>query len=610
MMNMLAHSIDFSPATVVKMRRPRAAWIVLGLGCLFVFVLATLAFVIVMARRDARLTEAARELRTLNLLLAGETERSFQSVQLVLDGVAAQLAMDGSLSKTSLNSSASSKIVHDSLRARLSGLPQLEAITIVAGDGHIVNYTREWPARYWNLADRSYFKELEKTPGSAPFLSQALVDRFTRQPTIYLARRLNGADGRFLGIIIGAVRLSYFNRFYESLNLSAGEFIALRRHDGELITRFPDITSSQDDPVIGAAEWDRAYGVDGVLEPRDERVEGSKSSRLVASKATVGLGIRVDIGRDRASLLAGWRAEVSIVAGAVTLAALLTATLLWALLRRWHALELATCASLETAQAVLARRDLEEALLQAQKMDAIGQLAGGIAHDFNNMLTVIGGCLEVLRRKIGPSEPSIERCLTNSEEGVRRAAALTGRLLSFARKEQVRLLPIDVNGVIGGLTDLLSRTLGSGVHVATALSPGLWCARGDESQLENAVLNLCVNARDAMPEGGRLSIATANVDLIGGDVRAVELPAGRYVEIAVSDTGIGIPPEVATRIFEPFFTTKGSGKGTGLGLSQVFAFARDTGGGVKVESLKGEGTTFRMYLPRCADRGALLTAND
>jgi signal transduction histidine kinase len=257
---------------------------------------------------------------------------------------------------------------------------------------------------------------------------------------------------------------------------------------------------------------------------------------------------------------------------------------------------------MERAEAVLACRDVEESLLQAQKMDALGQLAGGIAHDFNNMLAVVSGCLEMLRHRIGTSEPGIGRCLDNSDQAVLRAMSLTTRLLNFARKEPVRHVPIEVNTVISGIAELLARTLGGGVSVDVVLGADLWGARGDASQLENAILNLSVNARDAMPDGGNISITTANVDLQPGDPRAPDLEAGSFVQIAVSDSGTGMTSETAARIFEPFFTTKGAGKGTGLGLSQVFAFARDAGGTVRVETVVGRGTTFRLLLPTCRQR--------
>jgi signal transduction histidine kinase len=486
--------------------------------------------------------------------------------------------------------------MHETLRARLSGLPQLDAVTIVAADGTILNYSREWPVRYWNLADRSYFKAVAARRGDAPYLSDALVDRFTRQPTVYLVRRLNDAKGRFVGIVIGAVRLSYFRRFYESLHLARGQFIALRQADGRTITVFP---AGPGDPVGGSTAAlvpNGRYGVGGVYEVAG-RGGGAPSRHLVAATVTFAPAIRVEIGRSEAEVLAGWRSEAFAVGIAVLLAASLTALALWAMLRRWHALELVASAAFDRARALMAQRDLEDALVQAQKMDAIGQLAGGIAHDFNNMLALISGCLQVLRRRIGVCEPAVERCLDNSEEGVRRATALTARLLGFARKEQVRRSAVDVDAVIGGLTDLLDRTLGGGVIVETSTGSGSARARGDESQLENAILNLCVNARDAMPGGGRLTISTERIDLVANDARAVDLAMGGYVRMSVADTGSGIPPDVASRIFEPFFTTKAAGRGTGLGLSQVFAFARDSGGGVKVESAVGEGTTFHIYLP-------------
>ncbi|MEG8015965.1 ATP-binding protein [Sphingomonas sp. 22R3R2A-7] len=586
-----------SPRTHVRV--PAARLLVL-LGTLFVASLAAAALALVVARHAGRLDDAERELRTLDLLLAGETERSFQSVRLVLDGVAARLAASGEMTSGTVARRASTKAMHQELRARLSGLPQLEAVTIVAADGRIANYSREWPVRYWNLSDRSYFRAMiERTP-DAPYISEPLVDRFTKQPTVYLVRRLSGPDGSFAGIVIGAIRLNYFNRFYETLRLLPGEFIALRRPGGDLITAFPNEGSS-DPHVASSGPAGAASGnVPGVRREEPTAADGSSRPRLVATTITHDFSIHVAVGRDEKTLLAGWRSEAWAIGVAVALVGLLTASLLWAVLRRWHALELVAIASTERAEAVLARRDVEGALLQAQKMDALGQLAGGIAHDFNNMLAVVSGCLEMLRHRLGSSEDGIGRCLDRSDEAVRRATSLTTRLLSFARKEPVRHVAIEVNPVISGIVDLLTRTLGGGVTVDVFLGGDLLDTRGDVSQLENAILNLSVNARDAMLDGGAISITTANVDLEREDPRAPDLDAGRFVQISVSDSGTGMSPETAARIFEPFFTTKGAGKGTGLGLSQVFAFARDAGGTVRVETAVGRGTTFHLYLPTCS----------
>ena len=242
----------------------------------------------------------------------------------------------------------------------------------------------------------------------------------------------------------------------------------------------------------------------------------------------------------------------------------------------------------------------EEALRQSQKMEAVGQLTGGLAHDFNNLLASISGALEVIRAKLAKGRTEgTERYISMGLESVRRAAALTQRLLAFARRQTLDPKPTDVNRLIAGMEDLVQRTVGPDVHVAVAGAHGLWATKIDPPQLENALLNLCINARDAMlPSGGRLVIATANETLDGPSAAARELAPGEYVVLSVADTGAGMTPELIARIFDPFFTTKPLGEGTGLGLSMVYGFVRQSGGQVRVSSEVGKGTTMHLYLPR------------
>jgi signal transduction histidine kinase/CheY-like chemotaxis protein len=240
----------------------------------------------------------------------------------------------------------------------------------------------------------------------------------------------------------------------------------------------------------------------------------------------------------------------------------------------------------------------EAVLRESQKMQAIGQLTGGIAHDFNNLLTVIQGNLELARIKLEPQNPlvsHIERSLWAAQRG----GALTGQLLAFARKQALAPAPIDLSAALPDLVPLLRRTLGEHIDVRFVDSAGLWPAMADAAHLESAVLNLALNARDAMPGGGRLTIELANKVLDEQYARAhSEVVPGDYVMVAVSDTGHGMTPEVAARVFEPFFTTKSDGRGTGLGLAMVFGFVKQSGGHVKIYSEPGEGTSVKMYLPR------------
>jgi PAS domain S-box-containing protein len=244
----------------------------------------------------------------------------------------------------------------------------------------------------------------------------------------------------------------------------------------------------------------------------------------------------------------------------------------------------------------------QDALRQSQKMEAVGQLTGGLAHDFNNLLAGITGSLEMLDKRLGEGRLSdVERYITAAQSSARRAAALTQRLLAFSRRQTLDPRPTDVNRLIAGMEDLVRRTVGPTVEVEVVGAGGLWLTRVDRSQLENALLNLCLNGRDAMePGGGRLTIETANKWLDARAARDRELPPGQYVSLCVTDTGVGMAPEVINRVFDPFFTTKPLGQGTGLGLSMIYGFVRQSGGQVRIYSEVGKGTTMCLYLPRFA----------
>jgi PAS domain S-box-containing protein len=247
---------------------------------------------------------------------------------------------------------------------------------------------------------------------------------------------------------------------------------------------------------------------------------------------------------------------------------------------------------------VHARSKVEEQLRQVHKMEAVGQLTGGIAHDFNNMLAVIMGGLNLVQRKLARGETDVDRFIEGAIDGAQRAATLTQRLLAFSRQQALSPEPLVINKLVAGMSELLIRTLGEQVKVETVLAAGLWQVRADPAQLENAILNLAVNARDAMPGGGRLTIETMNAFVDDAYAQEYAIEAGQYVLIAVADTGAGMAPEVIAKAFDPFFTTKGAGKGTGLGLSQVYGFVRQSGGHVKIYSELGVGTSVKIYLPR------------
>jgi PAS domain S-box-containing protein len=253
----------------------------------------------------------------------------------------------------------------------------------------------------------------------------------------------------------------------------------------------------------------------------------------------------------------------------------------------------------QVADRTAALMEAEAALRQSQKMEAVGQLTGGLAHDFNNLLAGIAGSLELMKTRIAQGRlPDVHRYLTAARGATDRAAALTHRLLAFSRRQTLEPKPTDANRLVAGLEELVRRTVGPAIAVEVVGAAGLWPVMADRSQLENAVLNLCINARDAMPDGGRITIETANRWLDERAAVSRDLPPGQYVAISVSDTGTGMPPDVVAKAFDPFFTTKPLGQGTGLGLSMIYGFARQSGGQARIYSEVGQGSLVSLYLPR------------
>jgi len=241
----------------------------------------------------------------------------------------------------------------------------------------------------------------------------------------------------------------------------------------------------------------------------------------------------------------------------------------------------------------------EEALRQAQKMEAVGQLTGGLAHDFNNILAGIAGSLELMQTRHAQGRMGdIDRYLSGAQASVKRAAGLTQRLLAFSRRQTLDPKPADVGRIIAGMQELISRSVGPAIEVETVTAGGLWATFVDVGQLENALLNLCINARDAMPNGGKLTIETCNRQLDDRAAKACGLAVGQYVSLCVSDTGTGMTPDVVARAFDPFYTTKPTGQGTGLGLSMVYGFAGQSGGTTRIYSEVDKGSMVCIYLPR------------
>ena len=264
--------------------------------------------------------------------------------------------------------------------------------------------------------------------------------------------------------------------------------------------------------------------------------------------------------------------------------------------------ELMYCVARDVTDAKLQAAALaatEEQLRQSQKMEAVGQLTGGLAHDFNNLLTAVTGGIELLAARVAKGEyDKLDRYITMAQTGANRAAALTQRLLAFSRRQTLAPTPTDADRLIAGMEEIIDRTTGPAVETNVVSTAGLWSILVDAPQLENALLNLCINARDAMPDGGTLTIETCNKQLDHRSAAEQDVPEGEYVLLCVTDTGTGMPPEIIERVFDPFFTTKPLGEGTGLGLSMIYGFVRQSGGQIRIQSEVGQGTTMCLYLPR------------
>jgi signal transduction histidine kinase len=416
------------------------------------------------------------------------------------------------------------------------------------------------------------------------------------QPFFTVSRRRATTDGRFHGIVVVAVSGDYFGSFYNSLlGASQQYFATVLREDGTSLARYPQTTAApaprQDEELLAKALGDKATS--GIIAGGSPLgTEGS----VIAYKRLADYPVYVAIGRTRASILQEWLDSV-IGYAAIGFPAAIGFMLLTLLALRRTEREQAALA--HARDAIAQRAAIAAQLHQVQKMEAVGLLTAGIAHDFNNLLTIVSGNIALLKADVGAPDARRQKFISSAVSACDRAAALTKRLLGFARSEPMDPRPVDINDVIASISDLPWRSLGDQIVAEFRLGGELWPVFVDPNQLENALLNLALNARDAMAGRGTLTVETSNVTL--DEVEAGRLPGtvpGEYVAVIVRDTGPGMPPEVRARAFDPFFTTKEPGKGTGLGLAQVYGFVTRFGGGCAIDSEPGRGTAVKLYLPR------------
>ena len=479
---------------------------------------------------------------------------------------------------------ANEKRLHDRLRGMVESLPQLKSLWIFGSDGRALVNSLVHPNPNVDFSDRDYFRaQIDKDAGL--FFGRVLRPRepFPGGDFFSVSRRRPSADGSFRGVVQISLRPEYFEQFYGKLQSAyPGGYAAMVREDGAVLARYPvlnqDVTIRSASPLGDSM---RAHPAGGFTEQRStaDHIDRRLSWQKLADLPVFGLA-----GTETRAIRSEW---LSSMAGYVLLGIPATAVLLSVM---GMALDRTRRLYVEQGRRVAA----EGALRQAQRMEAIGQLTGGVAHDFNNILMVVKGNVHRLRRDL--KDTKLIRKLDMIETAAQRGENLTRQLLAFSRRQNLTPSVIDLAQRVREFRSLLAPSLRGDIEIRTDVPSTITAARVDVSELELAVLNLAVNARDAMPHGGRIEIGVRPVTLRGEP--AYDKLQGEFVALSVADTGSGIAPDVIARIFEPFFTTKDVGKGTGLGLSQVYGFAKQSGGTVTVWSRLGVGTTFTLYLPR------------
>jgi two-component system NtrC family sensor kinase len=475
--------------------------------------------------------------------------------------------------------------LHERLAGIVAAMPQLYAILLVGRDGRPLAASAHAavPAGV-SFADRDYFRaQLDDDPGTyvgdmrSPQLPGIGSDFFD------LSRRLESPDGAFNGVIAVAVRPSYFEDFYALIGPTPGSFYALVRSDGAYLARYPPLDDhSRRLSPASTFRSQVALGLEHGMYTANSEIDSV--SRRFGFRELPGFPVYALAGVTSATLRAEWLSTMAMHLIFGVPATLLIFALLWIALRRTRRLY-------EEADR---REAAEDALRQAQRLEAIGQLTGGVAHDFNNLLMIVSGSVHRLRRDV--SDEKQTQLLDAISNATQRGESLTRQLLAFSRRQMLQPSVIDLYERLPELKDMLSRSLRGDIEIRVLVPKRPCLVKVDPSELELALLNLAFNARDAMPSGGTLTITAKPIVLRGK--AGEEGLSGEFVAIRVADTGEGIPADVLPRVFEPFFTTKEIGKGTGLGLSQVYGFARQSGGAATVSSAAQRGTAITLFLPR------------
>jgi two-component system NtrC family sensor kinase len=479
---------------------------------------------------------------------------------------------------------------HARLKQLTDSLPQMKSAWVFDAHGHALVNSLAFPAPDLDFSDRDYFKALV-AKDTGMFIGGALTPRppYQGAPFFSVSRRRHTGDGSFAGVVQVSVLPEYFENFYARIGRDPGSFFALGLTDGTVLARFPvadrEIRIDRNGPAGRKIAANPAAGLMTVTSPADGIERRLGYQRLAEYPLYVSAGLETSAIRARWLTTMGQHLIFGVPATALLFLILSLA------LRRTQRLYA------ESAK----RMEAEEALKHGQRLEALGQLTGGVAHDFNNLLTVISASADLLRRPHLPEERRL-RYIEAISDTVSRAAKLTTQLLAFARRQTLKPEVFDVGQCVQTLSSMIGTLTGSPIEIVTYVPDQPCFIDADAGQFETALINMAVNARDAMGASGRLTLTVRTVAKLPAPAAEATSPHG-YVAVSVDDTGVGIPQDQFGRIFEPFFTTKEVGQGTGLGLSQVFGFAKQSGGEVTVASEIGMGSSFTLYLPRVSGDG-------
>lgn len=575
---------------------------------------AAFAFLAALSHETA-FERAEQTLARRTNLLVEHSLRVFDAHRLVAERVTDLLQEAGQQNRDE-------RFVHERMSRYIANLPQIYSIWVTNADGRLAASTAVYPApRDIDFTDRDYFHLLRDNPDNGLVASEVARGKVDGKLFFAIGFPRRDAQGRFAGVIAISAIPEYFSEVYGRMLGGVADVASLVREDGAFLARFPGVAGKADIPYrrLGPdSGLMRAIARDGPVGTFRSIAVTDGVERLYAYQKVPGLPAYLSVGRNVERVEAEWWKEISRFLPLVLTVTALLGGISWVALRRARAEELAL---IRLKDALDQREVAAAALRRAQRLEAMGQLTGGVAHDFNNLLQVMNGGLNLL----GKPQPDDRRAmiLDSLQRAVGRGQALTRQLLSFARRQPLAPAPLRLDAAFDRLGLLLRQLLRTDIDLVVDIGP-VWPVLVDAAELELAVLNLGVNARDAMPNGGSLIITARQVPRNSPDApvrgperepesygEVVEPPEGHapgplsgdFVALTIADTGVGIPADVLDKVYEPFFTTKEAGKGTGLGLSQVYGFARQSGGTVTIDSQIGRGTAVTLFLPRAVEEG-------